>query len=123
MKKVNKKDIEALYKVLLTLETMEEAGQFFRDLLTETEIRECAERWKAARMLAAGVPYTSIIDQVHAALERGAPSLESVQSVVNVDSIGVQYTPGATAPDPGFKPWVTTLVRKVYQESRDGVVR
>jgi TrpR-related protein YerC/YecD len=63
MKEVSQKDTEALYKALLTLETVEEARHFFRDLLTETEIKEFAERWKAARMLAAGVPYTSIIDQ------------------------------------------------------------
>jgi len=30
-------------------------------LLTEVEIYEFAERWKVARMLASGVPYTKII--------------------------------------------------------------
>lgn len=63
MREVNRKDIESLYEALLTIGTIEEARKFFRDLFTETEIKEFAERWKAARLLAAGVPYTQIIDQ------------------------------------------------------------
>ncbi|HLX11965.1 MAG TPA: YerC/YecD family TrpR-related protein [Bacteroidota bacterium] len=60
MRKPNPKDIEELYSAILTLESMAEARHFFRDLLTETEIGEFTERWKAARMLAAGIPYTEI---------------------------------------------------------------
>jgi cyclase len=67
--------------------------------------------------------FTSIISQVHAALERGIVSLAEVQAVVNVDSIGRQYSPGATAPDPRFRTLVTALVRKVHQEALDGVVK
>jgi glyoxylase-like metal-dependent hydrolase (beta-lactamase superfamily II) len=67
--------------------------------------------------------YSAIIAQVHAALEGGAGSLAETQTRVNVDSIGIQYTPGAKAPAGGFSQWVSTLVRKVYQESRDGVMR
>ena len=63
MKKAQQKDIEAMYKAVLSLQSTEEARNFFRDLLTETEINELAERWKAARMLASGIPYTQIIDQ------------------------------------------------------------
>ena len=61
MRKITSTDIHALYRAILSLRSEPEAGMFFRDLLTETEIREFAERWKAARMLAAGVPYTEII--------------------------------------------------------------
>ena len=61
MHRIDEKDIESMYRAVLSLETLPEAKSFFRDLLTETEIRECAERWKAARLLAAGVPYTEII--------------------------------------------------------------
>ena len=61
MRKINSADIEALYRAILSLRTVPEAKNFFRDLLTETEIREFAERWKAARLLAAGVPYAEII--------------------------------------------------------------
>jgi glyoxylase-like metal-dependent hydrolase (beta-lactamase superfamily II) len=65
--------------------------------------------------------FDSIISQVHAALERGLVTLSEVQAVVNVDSIGRQYTPNATGPDPRFRQLVSALVRKVHQESLDGV--
>jgi cyclase len=64
--------------------------------------------------------FESIISQVHAALERGLVTLTEVQAVVNVDSIGRQYTPGA-APGPRFQALVGALTRKVHQESFDGV--
>lgn len=63
MRNITQQDLQSLYRAVLQLETADEAKNFFRDLLTETEIQECAERWKAARMLAAGVPYTEIIEQ------------------------------------------------------------
>jgi TrpR-related protein YerC/YecD len=58
--KARKRDIEDLYEAILSMQSVDEAHSFFRDLLTETEIREFAERWKAARMLAARVPYVEI---------------------------------------------------------------
>ncbi len=60
MKHVKQRDIDELYAVITKLESLEECRRFFRDLLTETEIREFAERWKVARMLSQGVPYTTI---------------------------------------------------------------
>jgi TrpR-related protein YerC/YecD len=63
MRKVAKKDIESLYSAILTLKNVGEANTFFRDLLTTNEIEEFAERWKAARLLTEGVPYTKIIEQ------------------------------------------------------------
>jgi TrpR-related protein YerC/YecD len=63
MRKVAKKDVESLYTAILSLRNMREANTFLRDLLTATEIKELAERWKAARLLAEGVPYTKIIKQ------------------------------------------------------------
>ena len=67
--------------------------------------------------------FESIIAQVHAALERGLVPLSEVQAVVNVDAIGRQYSPGLTEPDPRFRALVSALVRKVHQESLDGVSR
>ena len=67
--------------------------------------------------------FESISTQVHSALERGIIPLGDVQAAVNVDSIGLQYTPGATIVDPRFRAVVTALVRKVHQESLDGVIR
>jgi glyoxylase-like metal-dependent hydrolase (beta-lactamase superfamily II) len=67
--------------------------------------------------------FASIIEQVHAAMERGITKLPDIQAAVNVDAIGVQYTPGAVAPHPSFKPLVATLTRKAAQEALDGVER
>jgi glyoxylase-like metal-dependent hydrolase (beta-lactamase superfamily II) len=66
--------------------------------------------------------YAAILDQVHAALERGLFKLEDVQATVNVDGIGKGYTPGQ-APGEAFHRWVSILSRKAYQEALDGVMR
>jgi TrpR-related protein YerC/YecD len=81
MKRVRARDIDNLYETINRLESLDECRKFFRDLLTETEIREFAERWKVARMLWQGVPYTVIeketglssrtIARVHKWLKRG----------------------------------------------------
>lgn len=63
MKHLKQRDIDDLYLVITRLESLEECRRFFRDLLTETEIREFAERWKVARMLSQGVPYTTIEEE------------------------------------------------------------
>jgi TrpR-related protein YerC/YecD len=63
MKHVKQRDIDELYAVITRLENLDECRKFFRDLLTETEIREFAERWKVARMLWQGVPYTAIEEE------------------------------------------------------------
>lgn len=63
MKRVRTRDIDDLYATINRLESLEECRKFFRDLLTETEIREFAERWKVARMLWQGVPYTTIEEE------------------------------------------------------------
>ncbi len=63
MRKVTQKDIDDLYSAVLSLKNLSEAKSFFRDLLTEGEIREFAERWKVAAMIANKVPYTTIIGE------------------------------------------------------------
>jgi TrpR-related protein YerC/YecD len=63
MRKVTSKDVDSLYKAVLTLRNTDEARRFFRDLLTKNEIEEFAERWKTARMLSDGVPYTQIVEE------------------------------------------------------------
>ncbi len=63
MKPIGKRDIDELYSAILSLESGEEARRFFRDLLTDTEIREFAERWKTARLIMDGTPYTEIIER------------------------------------------------------------
>lgn len=53
-------EINNLYNAILALQTTEEAGLFFRDLLTESEIDEFARRWMAAKMLWEGKTYQTI---------------------------------------------------------------
>jgi glyoxylase-like metal-dependent hydrolase (beta-lactamase superfamily II) len=64
--------------------------------------------------------FAAILDQVHAALERGLFTLTDVQAAVDVSAIGRQYSPGAEAPDPRFRDLVATLIKKALQESVDG---
>lgn len=56
-------ETDQLFTAILALENMDEARRFFRDLLTEGEMLEFANRWKAARMLSRGVPYLEIEKQ------------------------------------------------------------
>lgn len=60
MNYVPKKDTKELYKAILALESVEECNRFLRDLLTEPEIKEFANRWKVARMLDKKIPYEQI---------------------------------------------------------------
>lgn len=53
-------DTDNLFEAILRLENTDEARKFFRDLLTEKEILEFGQRWKAARLLNKRIPYTKI---------------------------------------------------------------
>ncbi len=64
MNKVKQKDIDELYAAILKLESVSECKKFFRDLLTENEIEDVAERWKIARMLVRGLPYSQIENEL-----------------------------------------------------------
>ncbi len=63
MNKSKNKEINDLYKAVLKLESIDECRRFFRDLLTENEIKEFSERWKVAQLLAKGVPYSRIEEE------------------------------------------------------------
>jgi TrpR-related protein YerC/YecD len=53
-------DVEALFDVLLDLESRDEAAAFLRDLCTLGEIRDLAQRWTVVRLLGAGLHYSEI---------------------------------------------------------------
>lgn len=53
-------DTDSLFNAVLKLENPDEARRFFRDLLTEKEIIEFAQRWKVAKLLSKGKKYTEI---------------------------------------------------------------
>jgi glyoxylase-like metal-dependent hydrolase (beta-lactamase superfamily II) len=65
--------------------------------------------------------YESIIRQVHLALEKGATRLDQVQSAVKLDDIRAQFTRGDAAQNSRFDAVAAALIRKVAQESRDGL--
>ncbi len=54
------KENQRLIQAILTLATENEVERFLRDLMTEKEIKEFANRLKAAEMLTEKVPYSAI---------------------------------------------------------------
>jgi len=54
------KGYKDLYKAILLLENEDECKRFLRDLLTEAEIKEFANRWKVAQMLDQKISYEEI---------------------------------------------------------------
>ncbi|HSD98853.1 MAG TPA: YerC/YecD family TrpR-related protein [Patescibacteria group bacterium] len=56
-------DTKELLKAVLLLKTEDEAKRFLRDLLTEAEIKEFANRWKVVRLLDKKIPYEQITKQ------------------------------------------------------------
>lgn len=57
--KKNRKFVE----MVLSLETADEARRFLRDLMTETEIKEFANRLRAAELLSKNVMYCAIEEE------------------------------------------------------------
>jgi TrpR-related protein YerC/YecD len=53
-------DTDALLDALLALEDRDEAAAFLRDLCTLGELRDLAQRWAVARLLADGLHYSEI---------------------------------------------------------------
>lgn len=51
---------KALFKTILKLESLGQCQNFLRDLLTEAELKEFANRWKVAQMLAKKTDYKKI---------------------------------------------------------------
>ena len=49
-----------LLKVFLSLKNEAELKAFFRDIMSERDLREFAMRWEVAKKLDAGVPFTQI---------------------------------------------------------------
>lgn len=59
----NNEKNQNLIKAILALQNTKEARCFLRDLLTESEIDEFANRWQAAQMLDKNIPYTQIVKE------------------------------------------------------------
>ena len=59
-------ETRALFEAILSLETVDEAAAFFRDLCTRRELEEMSHRWTIARLLDGGVPYREIAERTGA---------------------------------------------------------
>ena len=60
MEKWNNRKTKELIEAILAIEKKKEAKAFFRDLMTEKEIIEFGNRWKAAQMLSGNLSYPKI---------------------------------------------------------------
>ncbi|HEY0827542.1 MAG TPA: YerC/YecD family TrpR-related protein [Bacilli bacterium] len=60
LKKLECKDIDQLFKAILTLKDVEECYVFFDDLCTVNEIESMSQRLEVARMLGKGATYNQI---------------------------------------------------------------
>jgi TrpR-related protein YerC/YecD len=60
MKKWDNPKTEKLIEAILALKSQKEAKIFLRDLLTEKELVEFGNRWKAVQMLDEKIPYVRI---------------------------------------------------------------
>lgn len=60
MKYTPSKKEKELFQAILALDSKDEAKKFLRDLLTEAELKEFANRWKVAQMLDLKIAYKVI---------------------------------------------------------------
>lgn len=60
MQKWDNQKTKDLITVILALKNAKEAKLFLRDILTEKELLELGNRWKAVRMLSSKISYTEI---------------------------------------------------------------
>jgi TrpR-related protein YerC/YecD len=59
-------DTAALFEAVLSLETVDEAAAFFRDLCTLRELADLSQRWAVVRLLDQGLPYREIAERTGA---------------------------------------------------------
>ena len=79
MKKTKKDAIEDLYTVFLSLETPQEAEQFFTDIFTPQELETLTERWQLVCQLKEGIPQRQIAQNLGVAIatiSRGSRQLQ-----------------------------------------------
>ena len=57
------KDLRALFDAIRELRTDSDCDEFFADLCTPAELRDMADRWKAAALIDRGVTYREIYEK------------------------------------------------------------
>ena len=60
MEKWRSEDTDALFRAILSLQSLEECYRFFEDVCTVKEILDLSQRLKTAKMLCAGANYQEI---------------------------------------------------------------
>ncbi len=76
-------ETERLFQAILSLESYEECASFLEDLCTIKELRDMAQRLKAAQMLLSGFTY----DQIQKEVEISTATISRVNRCI-------QYGPG-----------------------------
>lgn len=86
--KIINKNTDALFKAILTLETIEDCYSFFDDLCTVPEIRAMAQRFVVAKMLSEGEIYNQIVKETGAS----TATISRVNRSLNYGSDGYSMT-------------------------------
>ena len=75
------KDMDVLFKAILSLETLDECYDFFEDLCTMKELADMVQRVEAAKMLLSGNTYEQIVKNVEistATIQYGSGGYEKI---------------------------------------------
>jgi len=84
MTKLHTKDVDELFRAILTLETAEECYRFFEDICTINEIRDIAQRLSVAQQLSEGRIYSDISKETGAS----TATISRVNKCLNYGSDG-----------------------------------
>ena len=60
---INEQDLTELYKVITSLNSVEECKTFFADLCTFKEVEQMAQRISAAKLILKGATYEEVISK------------------------------------------------------------
>jgi len=64
-KKYPTKEMKELFSAIISIKTPQEASNFFRDLLTLSELNEFANRWQIVKLLIKKEPYAKIAEKLN----------------------------------------------------------
>ncbi len=78
------KNMEYLFKAILTLKTVEECDAFFEDLCTPQELKAISQRLHVAKLLTADCVYNEIVKQTGAS----TATISRVNKTLNYQAAG-----------------------------------
>ncbi|HJV47411.1 MAG TPA: YerC/YecD family TrpR-related protein [Bacillota bacterium] len=84
--KIRGKELEQLFKAILSLETIDDCYVLFDDLCTVNEMKSMAQRLEVARMLREGFTYNQIEDETGAS----TATISRVKRCLNYGNDGYQ---------------------------------